>query len=154
MLPTAARSTTPDSIYRYDTETGEIERFYEPDLSVGKYFGIYGLSVFGNELVYDINDSPNFTESTKANYEYRIPLKRNTEPTEEMAGDINGDKTVDTSDLIRLMKYISGSNVVVYVPDVNGDGYVNVSDLVRLMRYIAGQDVELVAAYPKTEGAA
>lgn len=52
------------------------------------------------------------------------------------------------------MKYISGSNVVVYVPDVNGDGYVNVSDLVRLMRYIAGQDVELVAAYPKTEGAA
>ena len=71
-----------------------------------------------------------------------------------MAGDINGDKTVDTSDLIRLMKYISGSNVVVHVPDVNGDGYVNVSDLVRLMRYIAGQDVELVAAYPKTEGAA
>ena len=89
--------STPDSIYRYDTETGEIERFYEPDLSVGKYFGIYGLSVFGNELVYDINDSPNFTESTKANYQYRIPLKRNTEPTEEMAGDINGDKTVDTS---------------------------------------------------------
>lgn len=146
--------STPDSIYRYDTKTGEIERFYEPDLSVGKYFGIYGLSVFGNELVYDINDSPNFTESTKANYEYRIPLKRDTEPTKEMAGDINGDKTVDTSDLIRLMKYISGSNVVVYVPDVNGDGYVNVSDLVRLMRYIAGQDVELVAAYPKTEGAA
>ena len=146
--------STPDSIYRYDTETGVIERFYEPDLSVGKYFGIYGLSVFGNELVYDINDSPNFTESTKANYEYRIPLKRDTEPTEEMAGDINGDKTVDTSDLIRLMKYISGSNVVVYVPDVNGDGYVNVSDLVRLVRYIAGQDVELVAAYPKTEGAA
>ena len=67
------------------------------------------------------------------------------------AGDINGDGVINTADLVRLMKYIAGSDVVAYYPDVNGDGRVTVADLVRLMKYIAGQDVELHPSYPSAD---
>ena len=72
-------------------------------------------------------------------------------PGGELAGDINGDGSVNTADLVRLMKYIAGNDVIAHVPDVNGDGMVSVADLVRLMKFISGLDVELHPAYPKPE---
>ena len=62
-----------------------------------------------------------------------------------LPGDANGDGEVNTMDLIRLMKYISGVEVDVAegAGDVNGDGKVNTMDLIRLMKYINGEDVEL-----------
>lgn len=64
------------------------------------------------------------------------------------AGDINGDGNVNSKDLTRLMKYISGEDVEVVeiTVDPNGDGSVNSKDLTRLMRYLAGEDVEI---FPK-----
>ena len=64
---------------------------------------------------------------------------------ETVPGDANGDGVVNTMDLIRLMKYISGVEVDVAegAGDVNGDGKVNTMDLIRLMKYINGEDVEL-----------
>ena len=64
---------------------------------------------------------------------------------ETVPGDANGDGSVNTMDLIRLMKYISGVEVDVAegAGDVNGDGKVNTMDLIRLMKYINGEDVEL-----------
>ena len=64
---------------------------------------------------------------------------------ETIPGDANGDGVVNTMDLIRLMKYISGVEVDVAegAGDVNGDGKVNTMDLIRLMKYINGEDVEL-----------
>ena len=59
-------------------------------------------------------------------------------PGGELAGDINGDGSVNTADLVRLMKYIAGNDVIAHVPDVNGDGTVSVADLVRLMKFISG----------------
>ena len=64
---------------------------------------------------------------------------------ETVPGDTNGDGSVNTMDLIRLMKYISGVEVDVAegTGDVNGDGKVNTMDLIRLMKYLNGENVEL-----------
>ena len=58
-------------------------------------------------------------------------------------GDLNGDGNVNTMDLIRLMKYISGVQVDVAPgsADVNGDGKENTMDLIRLMKLINGEIV-------------
>ena len=61
-------------------------------------------------------------------------------------GDIDGDdKPADTTDLIRMMKYIAGEDVTVVADsvDVNGDGRGDILDVIRLMRAISGEDVEL-----------
>lgn len=52
-------------------------------------------------------------------------------------GDVNSDGKVDTKDLVRLMKLISGVDVVISGQDVNGDGNVDTRDLIRLMKIIA-----------------
>ena len=62
----------------------------------------------------------------------------------QLPGDISGDGTVNTMDLIRLMKYVSGESVDIAPGsgDVNGDGRENVLDLIRLMKYINGEYAE------------
>lgn len=62
-------------------------------------------------------------------------------------GDINGDGSIDTKDLIRLMRYISadGRGVTAYDTDLNGDGSTDTLDLVRLMKFIAGTDISWTA---------
>ena len=54
-------------------------------------------------------------------------------------GDVNGDDSLDTRDLVRLMKYIAvdGVGIEASSPDVNADGTVNTADLVRLMKMIS-----------------
>lgn len=52
-------------------------------------------------------------------------------------GDINADGKIDTRDLVRLMKYISGADVELQGGDVNGDGKIDTRDLVRLMKMIS-----------------
>ena len=56
-----------------------------------------------------------------------------------LLGDITGDGSIDTRDLVRLMKYIAagGESVIASNPDVNGDGVVTTIDLVRLMKIIS-----------------
>lgn len=55
-------------------------------------------------------------------------------------GDINGDGNVNTKDLTRLLKFVSGEDVevVAITLDTNGDGNVNTKDLSRLMGYLSG----------------
>ena len=62
-----------------------------------------------------------------------------------IAGDINGDGTLNNKDLTRLMKHIAGEDVevVAVAIDKNGDGTVNNKDLTRLMKHLAGEDVEI-----------
>ena len=62
----------------------------------------------------------------------------------QLYGDISGDGTVNTMDLIRLMKYVSGETVDIAPGsgDVNGDGRENVLDLIRLMKLVNGEYAE------------
>lgn len=60
-------------------------------------------------------------------------------------GDINGDGSVTTKDVTRLMKYLADWDVEVNEAalDVNGDGQVTTKDTTRLMKYLAGWGVDI-----------
>lgn len=62
-------------------------------------------------------------------------------PENHMPGDVNGDGEVDTRDLVRLMRRISGAELPTVFADVNDDGSLDTRDLVRLMRFLSGNDV-------------
>ncbi len=54
--------------------------------------------------------------------------------------DLNGDGSVNSKDLVRLMKYISadGDGVDIFADtDINGDGVTNAKDIVRFMKNFA-----------------
>ena len=54
-----------------------------------------------------------------------------------VAGDINGDGTVDVSDVTALINKILGtSDYTDEVCDINGDGVINVSDVTQLINQI------------------
>ena len=60
------------------------------------------------------------------------------ENTEEYRlGDVNGDGSVNTKDIVRLMRLISGEEIEVTQSDINADGKTNAKDIVRLMKIIA-----------------
>lgn len=66
--------------------------------------------------------------------------------TSGILGDINGDKTINTADLLRLMKYLCGDKSVgdlSVTGDVNGDGRVDARDLFQLLKFVNGQITSL-----------
>ena len=114
----------------------------------GTYSGTGVIEVYSDTLTSPDEALPGFdlTEFTVAdNGEGTWTLTLKT-AEETIPGDANGDGEVNTMDLIRLMKYISGAEVDMAegAGDVNGDGKVNTMDLIRLMKYINGEDVELL----------
>ncbi len=61
-------------------------------------------------------------------------------------GDVNGDGTISTVDLVIMAQYIAGWSITLQnenAADVNNDGVINVLDLVILSQHIAGWDVTL-----------
>ena len=57
-------------------------------------------------------------------------------------GDLNGDFSIDLSDVNLLKLYVTGWNVEIYEKalDVNGDKIVDLVDVVLLAQYVAGWD--------------
>ena len=54
-----------------------------------------------------------------------------------MCGDIDGDREIDTVDLLILLEYVvTGTSVDVCVGDIDGNGYINILDVRLLMGYI------------------
>ena len=115
------------------------------------------------ETVYytvDVNDGCFYTSlSTNGSYTDNEKMIFNTANREVevdayLAGDITCDGELDTRDIVRGMKYISGtfevgelSNDALIAFDSNFDGVIDVKDLVRAMKLIAGVDVDLDGIY-------
>ena len=73
-------------------------------------------------------------------------------------GDVNDDGTVNSKDLVRMMKYFSQVEeveVVEWALDTTGDGRVNSKDLTRMQRYLSGTaelaEIELINAAKRAE---
>lgn len=63
-------------------------------------------------------------------------------------GDVNGDKVINTRDIVLLRKYVADKDIVTgesdvevsFGADVNADGEINTRDIVLLRKYVAGID--------------
>lgn len=73
-------------------------------------------------------------------YPYSIP--------EILYGDLNGDTSIDSSDLTLMKRYILGINRQLSVPskaaDLNGDGSIDSTDLTIIKRYI----LKIITEFP------
>lgn len=62
-------------------------------------------------------------------------------------GDVDGDSTVSTKDLMIVLYGVSGRNTLtdeqVQAADIDGDGKVSVSDLTRILYYVSGRNTTL-----------
>lgn len=54
------------AIYKYDVSTGESQIIFEPDLTAGDYYYIYGFKYENCQLICEVFNTPNFTAGTKA----------------------------------------------------------------------------------------
>ncbi len=60
-----------NGIYRYNFNTKAAKLIYEPDLTVGEYFSIYGFAYDDGYLICELNNSPLFDSATKKRYQVR-----------------------------------------------------------------------------------
>jgi len=59
----------------------------------------------------------------------------------DKAGDVNSDGTVNTADVLYMMRYCNqhaGVEISLIVGDMNNDGEIDIVDVIRLMKQIAG----------------
>ena len=129
----------PKSVVRYDPVRGTTSTLYEyaPE-GDQRYFCIYGIKTGDMTLTLDVNSSPNFEETTKADYEFTVPY---THPGKR--GDTNGDNIINVQDLVVLKKYLASadmSSISFFFAnaDINQDGTVGVQDIKAMKTMLAG----------------
>ena len=63
--------------------------------------------------------------------------------------DVNGNNTIDSTDLVRLLRYCNDNNVAInrLQADINGDGVINCNDIGSLRKVLVGS-----ISYSGTEG--
>ena len=91
-----------------------------------------------NVTIYGYKNSGVESYANKYNINFRII-------GETVAGDINGDGTINSTDAVAIQKYLAGNVIEGFTKesaDLNGDGEVNSADSVLLMKYLAGYEVK------------
>lgn len=86
-----------DGIYKYDFDTSAVQLIYQPDLSIGSYFSVYGFTYSDGYLICELNNSPNFNSTTKELYQVKQPYD-NKAPT----GEITATNHVASSQTVTL----------------------------------------------------
>jgi len=107
-------------------------------------FKILDTAVPGDAYISLLYDEGNISNIDEEDVNFKIVEGKIT-VMDYLPGDINGDGSVNTKDLTRLLKYINHEDVeyVEKALDVNADGDVNTKDLTRLLKYINHEDVEI-----------
>ena len=107
-------------------------------------FEVLDTAVVGDAYISLLYEEGNISNTDEENVNFKIVDGKIT-VIDYLPGDINGDGSVNTKDLTRLLKYINHEDVeyVEKALDVNGDGQVNTKDLTRLLKYINHEDVEI-----------
>jgi len=121
--------STPDAIYAYSPEKGRAYKAYEPDLSMGDYFHVYGMKYENGSFILDINNTPNFTndlmQRVKAEYTFTVPV---------IEGDIDDDGNLSANDYILIKMYCNVqtefSEDMAKKADVNCDGVITTADYI------------------------
>lgn len=124
--------STPEAIYAYYPEKNRSYKAYEPDLSMGDFFYVYGMEYENGSLILDINNSPNFIndeiERATVEFSFTIPV---------VTGDIDDDGALSANDyiLIRLHCNVKTelSEDAAKKADLNGDGIISVADYITVM---------------------
>ena len=125
------------TVYR---ETDTIQEIYREDFYVNKQSALTS-KIGVSSGIYYIKLNRYWVDNTSVDgVTYNLSVLTGEQPpVSDGAGDINGDKAVNSKDLTRMMKYIAGEIVeLLSDADINGDGIVNSKDLTRLMKIIAG----------------
>ena len=78
-------------------------------------------------------------ESTSGWWLFQNIVEMNDDPEPTLQGDVNGDGTVNGTDLVALASIILGKQAETAAADVNGDGKVNGTDIVALCNIILGR---------------
>lgn len=81
----------------------------------------------------------NLTNIQLAGPDYQVgsaPARNGTFTIWPRIGDMNGDRHVDMSDVIALLRHVSFGDPVYDDPDVNSDGTVNADDVVALALHV------------------
>jgi hypothetical protein len=112
----------------------EEEEEYEVELEM--------VSTKGNSIKYDVTiDGVQFTTDVYLNITTKDADKTYSKNN---VGDIDLDGSVNITDLVRLRKYLAGTEQLTDEQkanaDLNKDGDVNITDLVKLRKYLAGSE--------------
>lgn len=103
------------AVYTFNLTDNTLNKVYEPDLTAGDFFSIYGFEYDGGYLVCDLNSSPNFQADTKELYQVRYLYNPNIVLSMEILS--NPDKTtynkgdsLNTDGLRLKVAYVDGSS--------------------------------------------
>ena len=78
-------------------------------------------------------------ETTSGWMLFKNIVEMSDEPEQTIQGDVNGDGSVNGTDLVALANIILGKQSEMVAADVNGDGAVNGTDIVALCNIILGR---------------
>ncbi len=92
-----------------------------------------------NGLIAAENYSLVFDDASKLSY---VQI----EESAALAGDVNGDNTVNTLDSFMLRRLLAGLGSPTSIADINGDGHLSARDSLMLRKYLADQISSLPAA--------
>lgn len=82
------------------------------------------------------SDHPRAEDYTTAAFYAKYPMSETDFVF--VAGDLNGDGTLDARDLVRLKRFVAGAAVKLAVPgDLNSDGFINAIDIIRLQKFLS-----------------